>query len=49
MPEMELVLAPRAKPYQRWLPEGEMPQPLSLAGEGTLPSAVMPYQILFIT
>src|SRR5690242_15091766 len=42
-------VAPRACPYQRCLPFRETDQPLSTAGDGTLPSDVWPYQIMFWT
>ncbi|MDT4879104.1 hypothetical protein FQZ97_1147470 [compost metagenome] len=44
---MVLRLVPRGVPYQRRFPDSPVSHPLSTAGSGTLPSDVMPYQILF--
>jgi hypothetical protein len=47
-PARPSMLVPRVKPYHFWFDAGVMPVPLSMAGSGTLPSGVWPYQILFI-
>src|SRR5579863_8603936 len=48
-PTMNPREVPRVSPYHCCFPDNLGAKPLSFAGDGTLPSEVWPYQILFMT
>ena len=45
-PARPAKLVPRGKPYHFWVAASCGAMPMSVFGKGTVPSAVMPYQIL---